>query len=107
MLARMTVSPKHVFTHVPKSKLLALLVFLALDVGTLNLLHVERCGLYNYVGNWKYLADVLYDGHVSVDFVLYRRGEPSFIFGRDSIIEAWLTMTKPIPAGSSLLSACR
>ena len=84
----MSVSPKHVFTHVPKSKLLSLLIFLALNVGMFNLLRVERCCLYNDVGNRENLADILYDGHVSMNLVLYRWSEPPLIFRRDSIIEA-------------------
>jgi hypothetical protein len=61
MLTHMPIPPKHIFTNVPKSKLLSLLVALSLNVWVLDFLNVERCTLHNDVGNRDNLADILYD----------------------------------------------
>src|SRR5574344_870280 len=107
MLACMPVTPKNVFTDIPKFELLSLLVFPSTHRRILYLLNVKRCSLDDDVCNRQYLVRLFDNCQVSLYFVFYRRCEPSFVFGRDPVVEAWLAITKSAPARSSLFSTCR
>ena len=88
VLADMTVSEKNVLAHVPKSKLVSLLIVLAFDFGILDLLNVEGSGFNHDFGDREHSAHRFNARDVRLDAVLYGRRKPSPVLRSNAIIEA-------------------
>ena len=78
-LANVTVAEQHIFAHVPKAKLLALLIVRAFDFGILDLLNVEGCGFNHDFGDRKHSANRFNARYVRLNAVFNGRRKPTLV----------------------------
>ena len=88
VLANMTVSEKNVLSHVPESKLIALLIVRSFDFGILDLLNVKGCCFNHDFGDWKHSANRFNARYVRLNAILHGRRKPALVLGSNAIVEA-------------------
>ena len=102
-LAAMSISEKHIFSGIVEASLWTLLIVFPLNVRVLDLLKVKLGDLNGCFAHWQEGVDQPDGFHVSVHFVLYRRGEPAFSFL--SVEKPGLSVARlSLPSGTSELS---
>ena len=78
-LANVTVAEQHIFAHVPKAKLLALLIAFAFNLRVFDLLNVEGCGFNHDFGDRKHSANRFNARYVRLNAVLHGRRKPTLV----------------------------
>ena len=79
VLANMTVSPKNILTHVPKAKLITLLIAFAFNTRILNLLNVKGSGLNHNLIHRQELTNRIYALYMRLNTILYAWRKPTFV----------------------------
>src|SRR5574344_2813144 len=78
-LANVTVAEQHIFAHVPKAKLLALLIAFAFNLRVFDLLNVEGCGFNHDFGDRKHSANRFNARYVRLNAVFNGRRKPALV----------------------------
>ena len=94
VLANMTVSKEYVFTNIPKTELIALLIARPFDFGIPDLLNVEGCGFNHDLGDGKQSANRIDARHVRLNAVFNGRCKPSLVFRSDTVQKARRTVAR-------------
>lgn len=104
-LAGVSVPEENILSDVPEVKLFPLLVFRAGNPRVFDLLDVKRCCLYGDTCYRKDPAHLIRYSQMRIHFLLYGRGEPSFV--PSPVVEPWCTVTRfPVTSGSAVLTSC-
>src|SRR5699024_9459362 len=94
VLTNVSVPEKHVFPHVPKSELFALLVRRSGNVRVLQQLRIKRRGFDGYSSHRQDPHDRFYARQVSSNAVFHRRSKPAFVLACHPIVETRRTVAR-------------